>query len=100
MFSRAKSPSDSEENGPAIDTSKRFDVYLNEQGGIVVLRNVKIIGRRSLFESGHQFDVFDKFVELEQADGSHVFVSRHGLIRLCEHGTMIKTEVLAVAAPV
>jgi hypothetical protein len=94
MFSRSKNPSDPEEGAPAIDTSKRFDVYLTEQRGIVVLKNVKIIGRRTLFESGNQYDVFDKFVELEQADGSRVFVSRHGLVRLCEHGTVINAEVL------
>jgi hypothetical protein len=99
MFARSKPRPDPEQADPVLDTSKRFDIYMTEhQTGLVVLRNVKIIGKCRLFPGGNQFDVFDKFIELEQLDGSRVFVSRHSMVRLAEHGTEVKAELLKPAS--
>jgi hypothetical protein len=88
--------SDEPEETPSqtMDLSKRYDVYMSEHSRLVALRNVKIIGPRRVFEKGERFDILDKFIELEQADGTRVFISRHGMIRLCEHGIEIATEVV------
>jgi hypothetical protein len=78
-----------------VDTTKRYDVYCAEHGlRTVVYRNVLFRGVRTLFGSGRPYDIVSQMVELEQPNGQSVFISRHGLVRFCEHGTDLAVEVV------
>ncbi len=78
-----------------IDLSQRYDVYVNEHPhGMVVFTNVRILEQKSLFADGNRFDLFNRFIELEQADGSRVLISRHGLSRICLHGVPVLAELV------
>lgn len=90
MFSKTTEPD--QEHG-LIDSSKRYDIYCLEHGiRVAVLKNVKIIGQKMLFQHPKEFQVVGKFIELEQMDGSHVFISQTSVIRLCEHGVQIDIQ--------
>lgn len=70
-----------------IDTSKRYDVYCTEQNQqVVVYRNALFKGIKKLF-LGNQYVTMSEFVELEQANGETVFLSRFSVMKFCEHGT-------------
>lgn len=76
----------------SIDVAKRYDVYCAEPGiGIAIYRNVRFKALKRLL-STEKFDVSGGYYELEQADGTSVFVSRHGLMRFCEHGVRPKFD--------
>ena len=36
--------------------------------------------------------MFNEFVEIEQNDGRTIFLSRHSIIKFCEHGIMPGSE--------
>ena len=74
-----------------IDTTKRYDVYCQESGRESVYRNVLFKGRKKLFSEGG-FDVLGEFMEMEQADGTTIFVSRSSIARFCEHGVTPNSE--------
>lgn len=79
---------------PQVDTSKRYDVYCAEMGlRIVVYRNVRFKGTQRLL-SAQRFDVMADFIELEQASGQAVFISKHSLIKFCEHSVEPILEVV------
>lgn len=75
-----------------IDVSKRYDVYCQDAEGEAVYRNVLFKGVRDLFK--HREFGYPEFVEIEQADGAAIFVRKHLIIRLCEHGVMPKVEII------
>ena len=76
-----------------VDTSKRYDIYTMEYGQrTVVLRNVIFKGIRALFANNDRLNVMSSFIEVEQANGQAVFISRHSLVRFCEHGTELILE--------
>jgi hypothetical protein len=78
-----------------VDITKRYDVYCAEQGvRTVVYRNVLFRGVRTLFGNGKPYDIVSQVIELEQPNGQSVFISRHGLVRFCEHGTDLAVEVV------
>ena len=85
-------PSDPEST---VDLSKRYDIYCTRYGakGTIVYRNVLIKKQRSLFTSS-DYDVLSKFIELEHANGSKVFVSRTGVTAFCEHGNELGATIL------
>lgn len=68
-----------------VDISKRYDVYCREGDHQVVYRNALFKGAKTLFPRG-EFDPFSEYMELEQADGQTIFVSRSSVIKFCEHG--------------
>jgi hypothetical protein len=79
-----------------VDVSKRYDVYCSQHGagGLVVHRNVRFRRARTLLGMGGHMDVISQVIELEQANGQSVFISRHGIVRFCEHGTDVSVEVV------
>jgi ATP-dependent Clp protease ATP-binding subunit ClpA len=69
-----------------VSTSKRYDVYCVERGtDMVVYRNAVFKGIKRLLNSS-QHDSMGQFIELEQADGHTIFVSRFTVIKFCEPG--------------
>jgi len=68
-----------------IDTGKRYDVYCAERGQEVVYRNARFKGRSTLLPRG-QHDFAAEFIELEQADGTTLFIARTSVIKFCVHG--------------
>ena len=78
--------------GEPVDTSKRYDVYCTDWSqGVTIYRNVRFKGTRQLFQRS-QYDTLSGFVELEQANGQTVFVSRGSIIRFAEAGDAGKQE--------
>ena len=67
-----------------IDVSKRYDVYCKEGDREVVYRNVLFRTMKNLFPK-HKYDVTLDFIELEEADGQTVFVSRYSVTKFREH---------------
>src|SRR5258705_13141090 len=85
-------PPSSEES--RVDTSKRYDIYCSERNAqTVVYRNARFKGMKSLFSTGH-YDVLSQFVELELAGGQTVFLSRHSVVKFCEHGIEVTGEAV------
>jgi hypothetical protein len=73
--------------GEAVDLSKRYDIYCTDWSqGVTVYSNVRFKGVKHLFPKS-PYDALSGYVELEQADGQTVFVSRSSIIKFCEHGT-------------
>ncbi len=84
------SPSEPE---PQIDTSKRYDVYCTEPGQkIVVYRNARFKSAGSLLSAPGVRTGYSQFIELEQANGQTIFVSRQAIFRFCEPGTEALAE--------
>jgi hypothetical protein len=79
-----------------VDTSKRYDIYCMQHGagGLVVYRDVRFVRARTLLGSGGHMDVVAQVIELEQANGQSVFISRHGIVRFCEHGADVTVEII------
>lgn len=84
------------EDDTKVDVSKRYDIYCSHYGTgvLVVYRNVRFRRARTLLGRGGHMDVISQVIELEQANGQTVFISRHGIIRFCEHGTELSVEVV------
>jgi hypothetical protein len=78
-----------------INTSMRYDVYCSERSqGVVVYRNARFMGIKQLYQ-GRPFDFMSDFIELEQADGKVIFLSRNSVIKFCEHGITPNTETIS-----
>jgi hypothetical protein len=78
-----------------IDTSKRYDVYCIERNQeVVVYRNARFKGVKKLYQV-RQYDFMSEFMELEQADGQTIFLSRNLVIKFCEHGVIPKAETIS-----
>jgi hypothetical protein len=78
-----------------VDITKRYDVYCVQHSiGVIVYRNVLFRRTRTLLGRGDHMDVISQVLELEQANGQTLFISRHGIVRFCEHGTEVSIEVL------
>jgi hypothetical protein len=94
---RPPSPSD---QGPQIDISKRYDVYCHEPvRGVVVYRDALFKGTGLLLPSTGGRVVHQDFVELEQANGQTIFLTRHSIFRFCAPGTAISAEAVAQKEP-
>ena len=72
-----------------IDTAKRYDVYCHRHGqpATTVYRSVLFKRITELFPKPDAYSRIGEFIELEQADGSTLFVSRMSVFAFCEHGT-------------
>jgi hypothetical protein len=91
------SPSD---QGPQIDTSKRYDVYCHEPvRGVVVYRNALFKGTGLLLPSPRGRSTPQDYVELEQANGQTIFLTRHSIFRFCAPGTAIVAEAVPKTEP-
>jgi hypothetical protein len=80
--------------GSQVDTSKRYDIYFSEPGrGIVVYRNALFKGSANLLPgaAGGRM-IHHDFLELEQANGQPVFISRNTVLKFCAPGTAIQAE--------
>lgn len=79
-------PEPSKPQTDSMDISKRYDIYCSEkEQGVVVYRNALFKGKKKLFpQTSHDF--LSEFLEIEQADGKTMFLSRHSVIKFCEHG--------------
>lgn len=71
--------------GP-VDIGKRYDIYCREGDQQVVYRNALFKGVKTLFQKS-DYHVLSEYVEIEQADGQTVFISRTSIMKFCEHGT-------------
>jgi hypothetical protein len=76
-----------------VDITKRYDVYCRDHEREVVYRNALLKGVKTLFKM-REYDSFAEFMEIEQADGQTVLVSKHSLSKLCEHGAQPTPEVV------
>src|SRR6266702_1658353 len=85
---------------PQIDIRRRYDVYCIEPNReIVVYRSALFKGASTLLPGGGGRIVHHDFVELEQANGQSVFISRNSIFRFCEPGTAVVAEVVALNKP-
>jgi hypothetical protein len=75
-----------------VDINKRYDLYCRDVDGDSIYRNVRFKGVKNLFTEP-QFTYAD-FVEIEQADGTAVFIGRHSIARFCEHGVTPDVELI------
>jgi len=90
-----QNPESSSAKSNTIDTSKRYDVYCTERNQeVVVYRNALFKGNRKLF-SGNQYDTMSEFLELVQANGETIFLSRFSVVKFCEHGTTPGGEIIS-----
>ena len=90
-----QNPESSSAKSNTIDTSKRYDVYCTERNQeVVVYRNALFKGIRKLF-SGNQYDTMSEFLELVQANGETIFLSRFSVVKFCEHGTTPGGEIIS-----
>jgi hypothetical protein len=79
----------------SIDTSKRYDVYCTERNQeILVYRNALFKGFKRLQQT-REYDFMSEFMELEQADGQTIFLSRTSVIKFCEHGVTPNGEAMS-----
>jgi len=86
--------------GTQIDISKRYDVYCHEPvRGVVVYRNALFKGTGFLLPSTGGRVVHQDFVELEQANGQTIFITRHSVFRFCASGTEIVSETATPKEP-
>jgi ATP-dependent Clp protease ATP-binding subunit ClpA len=76
-----------------IDTSKRYDVYCNEQNKVVVYRNALFKRKKNLFPTS-DYEVFSEVIELEQSDGQTIFIARASLIKFCASGVSPGSEAV------
>lgn len=68
-----------------LDLSKRYDIYCTERDhDLVVYRNALFKGVRSLFRDENE--ALPVFLELEQSDGTTIFVAKYSVIKFCEPG--------------
>ena len=81
-----------------VDISKRYDVYCQEGNQQVVYRNALFKGVKTLFQK-EDSDLWAEYMELEQADGQTVFVSRSSVIKFCEHGETPGSEMVFSTKP-
>jgi hypothetical protein len=75
-----------------VDVSKQYDVYCRDVDGEVVYRKAFFKGVKSLF--GECDFRFSEFVEIEQVDGTVIFIDRHSIKRFCEHGVAPNVELI------
>ena len=74
-----------------IDLTKRYDVYCSERPEVmVVYRNVLFKAVRRLLREDR--DSLADFYELEQVDGSTIFVAKYSVIKFCPPGTTPNAE--------
>ena len=81
-----------------IDLTKRYDVYCSErQDVVVVYRNVLFKGMKTLIREDR--DELGYFYELEQSDGSTLFVARYSVVKFCAPGTKPGAEDVSGSLP-
>ena len=79
----------------SIDTSKRYDVYCAERNQeIVVYRNALFKGVKALYQL-REYEFMSEFMELQQADGQVIFISRTSVVKFCEHGVIPNSETVS-----
>lgn len=83
-----------------IDSGKRYDVYCTLRGGgTVVYRNVLIKRATPLFVKDDALSRVGEFVQLEEADGKSIFVSRMSVDAICDHGRKLPAEPVTFRPP-
>src|SRR3954465_12041328 len=68
----------------AVDTTRRYDVYCREGDHEVIYRNALFKGIKTLFPK-NQPDLSSEYLELEQADGTTLFIARFSLLKFSVH---------------
>ena len=91
--SKAQNPALMNPNPESIDLTKRYDIYCKEGEQTVVYRNALLKGTKTLFQK-REYDIFSQFLELEQSDGSTIYIARSSLTKFCEHGTALGSEIV------
>jgi len=87
----SQNPESSNTKREMIDTRKRYDVYCTERNQeVVVYRNALFKGIRNLFSG-----TMSEFLELEQANGETIFLSKFSVMKFCEHGTAPGGETIS-----
>jgi hypothetical protein len=81
-----------------VDIGKRYDIYVAEtQSRVVVYRNAFFRGLKELEEDRTRHFRWSDFVEIEQSDGSSVFIRKYSLICFCEAGKKLTCELVTPA---
>lgn len=94
-FEKPKNANLNDMKQDSIDTNKRYDVYCTERNQeVVVYRNALFKGIKRLYQA-RQYDFISEFMELEQADGKAIFLSRNLVIKFCEHGVTPNGETIS-----
>ena len=79
----------------AVDIAKRYDIYVSQandrKSGVVVFRNAFFRGSKALEKTG-RYEMFSDYIEIEQSDGSGVFVRRYSIVYFCDAGTKLTCE--------
>jgi ATP-dependent Clp protease ATP-binding subunit ClpA len=68
-----------------VDVSKRYDVYCREGDREVVYRNARFKSVKTLLNR-KDYDFLYEYLELEQADGQTIFITRSSVVKFGEHG--------------
>jgi hypothetical protein len=80
-----------------VDIGKRYDIYVaqtmssSRDTGVVVYRNAFFRGGKALEKSG-RFELWNDDVEIEQPDGTSVFIRKYAIICFCDAGTKLTCE--------
>ena len=77
---------------PQIDTRKRYDVYCIEPNREVVVYRNALFKAASTLLPPPGGRMYPDFVELEQANGQSIFISRGSILRFCEPGAAVVAE--------
>jgi hypothetical protein len=81
-----------------IDIGKRYDIYVAETPSrVVVYRNAFFRGLKELEKERSRYFTWSDFVEIEQSDGSSVFVRKYSLVCFCDAGTKLMCEPITPA---
>jgi Clp amino terminal domain, pathogenicity island component len=84
-------PVKTDQGSELVNIRKRYDVYCRDGWHEIVYRNVRFKPPKTLFKQRER-DIFCEFLELEQADGTSVFVSRSDIRKFCEPGVTPAVE--------
>ena len=83
-----------------VDIGKRYDIYVaqgvSRDSGTVVFRNAFFRGGKALEKTG-RYELWNDYIEIEQSDGTTVFVRKYALIWFCEAGTKLTCEPVSPA---
>ena len=81
----------------AVDIENPYDIYVLEGRTTVVYRRAFFRGIARLAAT-QRHELWSEFIEIMQANGSSVFVRRHGVVKFCEPGTTLEGETLVEKA--
>jgi len=81
-----------------VDIGKRYDIYVAETNSrVVVYRKAFFRGLKELEKERTRYFAWSDFIEIEQSDGSSVFVRKYSVVCFCDAGTKLTCEPVTPA---